>query len=245
MAEDAGDALDDRQAEAEAGRLPRALLEPVKLVEHRALLMRRNADAGVVDVDAQTVAAAAAADQHAPRAGVLDGVRHEVLHEAAQQAPVRPHGERGAHEIEGDALRLGERREVELERTQQVVDAERGDVRGHRAGVEPRDFEQRRDDVLHRLERSIDIVDEAGLLAGVAALDEARHVEARGVERLEDVVARRGEEPRLRDVRRLRGRFRLGERGVEALELAGALPHPQLEALHWRSPAPRRRRRSG
>ena len=32
------------------------------------------------------------------------------------------------------------------------------------------------------------------------ALDQRRRIEARGVERLQDVVARRGEEPRLRDV---------------------------------------------
>ena len=65
--EHAGDALDDRQAEANAARDPRALVEPVKFLEHRAALGVRNADAGVVDVDAQPRAAPPAADQHACR----------------------------------------------------------------------------------------------------------------------------------------------------------------------------------
>ena len=63
--EHARDALDDRQAEADAARHPRALVEPMEFLEDRAALGVRNADAGIVDVDAQPRAAAPAADQHA------------------------------------------------------------------------------------------------------------------------------------------------------------------------------------
>ena len=45
--------LDDRQAEAEAARHPRALVEPLELGEHRALMLGRDAEAGVPDLDAR------------------------------------------------------------------------------------------------------------------------------------------------------------------------------------------------
>ena len=51
----------------DAARDPRALVETMEFLEHRAPLGVRNADAGVVDVDAQPRAAAPATDQHACR----------------------------------------------------------------------------------------------------------------------------------------------------------------------------------
>ena len=58
MVENAREALDDRQPEAEAARDPRALLEPVKLLEDLAALDDGNADAGVIDADLQRLPAA-------------------------------------------------------------------------------------------------------------------------------------------------------------------------------------------
>ena len=52
VVEHAPDALDDREPEAEAARHLGALLEALELGEHDPLLRLRNADAGVVDVDA-------------------------------------------------------------------------------------------------------------------------------------------------------------------------------------------------
>ena len=57
--EHARDALDDREPEAEPARDLGALIEPVEFAEDRALLRLRNADAGVVDVDAQPARRAA------------------------------------------------------------------------------------------------------------------------------------------------------------------------------------------
>ena len=53
------------EAQADAARHPRALIEPVEFLEHGAAFGVRNADAGVVDFDAQPPAAPPAADQHA------------------------------------------------------------------------------------------------------------------------------------------------------------------------------------
>ena len=70
----------------------------------------------------------------------------------------------------------------------------------HRAGVEPRNVEQRAEDFLDRLERGVDIADEPRVLAAALPLDQAGDVEPRGIERLQDVVARRGKEAGLGDI---------------------------------------------
>ena len=82
----------------------------------------------------------------------------------------------------------------------QLVDPEARDLRLHRAGVEPRDVEQRAEDLLDRVERGVDVADQLGVVAAALPLDQAGDVEPRGVERLQDVVAGRGEEPGLGDV---------------------------------------------
>ena len=66
-------------------------------------------------------------------------------------------------------------------------------------------------------------------LAGALALDQTGHVEPCGVERLQDVVACRRDEARLRDIGVVR--FGLGalEFVVEPGEFPGALPNATLE----------------
>ena len=125
-----------------------------------ALLRRRNAEPGVVDVDAQLAAAAPAADQHAALRRVFDRVGDEVLQQPPQQPPVGAHGERAGHEFEIEALLARQRREFDLELAQHFVDAEADELRPHRAGVEPRNVEQRAEDLLDRFERGIDVADQ-------------------------------------------------------------------------------------
>src|SRR6185437_8689799 len=117
--EHAGDALDDRQAEPNAARHAGALVEPVKLLEHRAPPRLRNTDAGVADVDAQPRTAAPAADQHAAGRRVFDGVRDEVLEEAPEQPAVGANGQRAGHDEKLEALLARERGELDGEPLQQ------------------------------------------------------------------------------------------------------------------------------
>ena len=131
---------------------------------------------------------------------VFDGVGDEILQQPPQQPPVRAHRQRARHEDEVETLLTRQRREFDLQPLQQFVDAEVGHFRLHRAGIEPRNVEQRGEYLFDRFERSIDVLHQTGVLAGTLALDQAGDVEARGVERLQDVVARRGDEARLRDV---------------------------------------------
>ena len=124
VVEHARDALDDRQAEAQAARHLGALVEPLELAEDHALLGLRNAEPGVVDVDAQLAARAPAADQHAALRRVFDGVGDQVLQQPPQQAAVGAHAQRAGHEFQRQALLARQRRELDLELAQQLVDAE-------------------------------------------------------------------------------------------------------------------------
>ena len=124
MVEHARDALHDRQAEAQAARDLGALVEPVEFAEDGALLRLRDAEAGIVDVDAQASAPPAAADQHAALGRVFDGVGDQVLQQPAQQAAVGAHRQRAWHEDELQPLLARQRRELDLELAQQFVDPE-------------------------------------------------------------------------------------------------------------------------
>ena len=66
-------------------------------------------------------------------------------------------------------------------------------------------------------------------LAVALALDQAGHVEPRGIERLQDVVARGGEEAGLGDVGLLGLGLGAAELGVEPGQLLGALAHAPLQ----------------
>ena len=70
----------------------------------------------------------------------------------------------------------GERREFDLELAQHLVDAEADELRPHCAGVEPRDVEQRAENLLDRVERGIDIADQADVLAVAFAVPLLREV---------------------------------------------------------------------
>ncbi len=155
----------DREAEAQAARHLGALVEPMEFAEDDLLLRGGNAETGVVDVDAQVAAAEPAAEQHAAFRRVFDRVGDEVLQQPPQQPPVGADGERARHELQIEALLAGQRRELDLELAQHLVDAEADELRPHRAGVEPRDVEQRAENLLDRVERGIDIADQAGVLA--------------------------------------------------------------------------------
>ena len=151
-------------------------------------------NSAIVDVDAQRPVLPPAAHQHAAFQRVLDRIRHQILQEPAQQPAVQLHRKRAVHEIEPQAFALRQRRELDLELPQDVIDPEADEFRLHRAGVEPRDVEQRADDLLDGIKRRVDIADELGWFAAALTFDQAGDVKPRGIERLQDVVAGRGQE---------------------------------------------------
>ena len=112
---------------------------------------------------------------------------------------------------------------------QQFVEAKIGEFRLHRAGVEPGDVQQRREDFFDRFQRGVDIRHQIGIVTVALALDQAGDVKPRGIERLQDVMARRRDEPRLRHVGVIGFRLRALELGIEPGEFAGALAHAALQ----------------
>ena len=138
-------------------------------------------------------AAAAAAGPSAPRASW----RHEVSVSPFARAI-------GANSISNIPEQLGERHV--------------GDFRPRRASVEAGDVEQRAEDFLDRLQRGVDIARQIHPLGQGRVgrgLDQRTHIEPRGVERLQKIVAGGGEKAGLREGSRV------------------------VRRASWRAPAPR------
>ena len=89
-------------------RDPRALIEPLELSEHRALMLGRNAEAGVPDLDPGRAANSTTTDQHSATQRIFKRVRNEVLQQAPHETPIGTNGERGLSEDEIEPLRPGE-----------------------------------------------------------------------------------------------------------------------------------------
>ena len=86
-----GEAAHDRQAEPEAAVLGADRPAALKFLADRLAAIRRDARAGVADLDAQQIAALAAPDQHAAAARVAQRIVDEVLQDAAQQQRIGAH----------------------------------------------------------------------------------------------------------------------------------------------------------
>ena len=138
--------------------------------------------------------------------------------------------EPGSDEGQVEALLARHRLELDPELAHQLVDAEARRLRPHRPNRAAICRGARRGSPRRRRGRRRHCR-RGRRLAAVAALDNGRGVEPRGVQRLQDVVARRREEARLREVRLVGVGLRGGERRVEALELLGALADALLQAL--------------
>src|SRR5262249_26643318 len=180
---------------------------------------------GIVDVDAQSSAARSTAHEHAALGGVFDRVGDEILEQPAQQAPVGLHSERAGHEFEGQSLFLREGREFDLELAQKLVDAKADDLRFHCSSIEPRNVQQRAEYFFDGVERGVDIGDQLGIVAATLPLDQACDVKARGIERLQNVVACRGEETGLRNVGLFGLALGTAEFSVETRQFFRALLH--------------------
>ena len=85
MPEDAGDLVDNRQAQPQAAILVRPLrLAALELLEHFAALVRCDADAGIPHLDQHLVAAPPATEHDPPAGGVAHGVAEQVAQDPRQ-----------------------------------------------------------------------------------------------------------------------------------------------------------------
>ena len=91
VTEKTAEAIDDGKPEAETGApVAIRLAQPIELAEYLVVLIGRNADAGVPHLDAQLIAALAAADQHAAAARIAQRVLNQVENDLLQQNEVAP-----------------------------------------------------------------------------------------------------------------------------------------------------------
>ena len=195
------------------------------------MLRLRDAGAGIVNLDPQQGATAAAAHQHAAVLGVFDGVGNEVLQHPAQQLAVGVERHAAGHDAEFQALLARGGAEFERQRLQDFLDAERSHLGLHGAGIELRNVEQRREDFLDRFERSIDIADKLAVPGAFQALHQARGEQPGGIERLQDVVTGGGDEPGLRQIGAVGLGLGVRQFGIEAGQFRRALGDPALERL--------------
>src|SRR6185312_15846195 len=135
---------------------------------------------------------------------IADRVRKKVLQDATQQGRIALHARLRSDHLEGKTALAGDRVEFLGEGRQYRVDAKGGESRPYGAAIEFRDIEQGAEKRLDRAQRCIDLVDQqVPPLVG-----QRRGKQARGVQRLQEIVAGRGEKAGLGQIGLLR--FRLG-----------------------------------
>ena len=143
VAEQFAQALDDRQAHAEAlAAVAFGVGNLIELGEDLGQLVLADADAGVPDLEADAAAPAPRRDQHAgARAAVAQAVLDQVAEDPLEQLRVARHdlGARAKAELQPGLLGLAGK--AHLQAPEQVADRERLDMRLDRAGVELGDVE--------------------------------------------------------------------------------------------------------
>ena len=147
-------------------------------------------------------AAPPAADDDAALARIADRVRDEVEQDPAEERRVALGPERRRHDAEAQPFLLGGRPELVGEPLEDRLQREGLLLRRDRAGVELRDVEQRVEQILEGGDRAVDAPRERRKLRRARGLAQLADGEGERMHRLAEIVARGGEEPRLRLVRR-------------------------------------------
>ena len=103
-----GQAADDRQTEAEAlGLVALRVADLIIFLEHARLLVGRNSDPRVPDLQRDRVFPPPTADEDLPALGVANRVRDEIAQDAFDQHRVGGDDRRAVHPFEPDALSPG------------------------------------------------------------------------------------------------------------------------------------------
>src|SRR5262249_7725709 len=105
MAKKSAQTLDDRETEAKSTvAMTVRAGELIELAEDVLLLIFRNSGPGVAHVDADVIAAMAAAHHHAALSGVAHGVRDQVQQDSFEQDCVAPHPSAARHDAQRQSL---------------------------------------------------------------------------------------------------------------------------------------------
>ena len=183
-------------------------------------------------------AAPAAADQHASLRRVFDRVRDQVLQQPPQQPAVRcaPSARQGTKISSRPFSRASGANSTSSWRITSSIRNE--PISGFIAPVSSREISSSAPKISSTASSEASILPTSlRVLAAALALDQRGDVKPRGIERLQDVVARGGEKARLRDIGFLRVGLGAHELGVQPRQLGRALAH----ALAPAPPPPLRR----
>ena len=206
-----GDALADRQPQAQAALAPvERLLVAVELVVDLPHVVFGDAGSGVPDLQRDVVAAYPHADHDAAFARIAQRVGQEVLQYPAQQAAVAAYRYRACVHAQLQATPCGDGRVLRGQFAQQFADIEVADLGVQATGVQTRDVQQAVEQFLGRAQRGVHAF--AQVLAflclcivALFAVAQCADEQTRRVQRLQHVVADRGQEARARLLRVLRG----------------------------------------
>ena len=245
MRQHAAGAFDDGQPQPDAARIA---VEPREFVEDDPVLVGGDPWPPIDDFDPQARAGAAAADDDARAGRIAQRIRNEVLQDAAQQAVVAVDDGARCDDAEFDAARQRQRREFGVEVGEQRRDGKIPPLRLDGTGIEDRDLEQCLEQVLDRQQRRFDAIDQRPAFAGQPPLRQRRDEQSRRVERLQQIMAGRGEKAGLRQIGILGAAFRFAQLGIDLGQLGGAFGDTAFEGargvallgnvLDQREPAP-------
>ncbi len=205
MAQEIAYALHDGKTQAEtAVALAGWVVELMEFLEDRLQLSRGNAYAGVPHLDAQLVAASAAAEQDLAPFGIFYGVRQQVAERLLEQTRIAAHVQAARDHAPTELLRRSMVGELGSEAIEHGADLKLDDVRTDDPRLELIDIEQRIQHARHRAERLLELRDQPGPALILDPLPQYPAQQAEGLQRLAQVMAGGGEEARLSEIGLLR-----------------------------------------
>ena len=105
MAKQAGEAIDDGEAEPETFRAPTGVIRQlIEFAEDLLLVALGDPDSAITDIDAHRASPPAHADDDATAGGVLDGVGQQIGDNALEQHEVAAHHELRVDAAQAEAL---------------------------------------------------------------------------------------------------------------------------------------------
>ncbi len=184
----------------------------MELVEDLLHVVLGNTGAGIPYLQLHLLTAHAQGQHDASVAGVAQCIGHEVLQYAPQQPTITAYPGAACEHMQTQATAGRYRGVLRGQFTYQHAGVEIGDGRAQAAGIQPRHIQQAVQQLFGRTQRGIDALGQMPLLVGLRqAVAQRRCKQACRVQRLQHVVADRGQEARLRLLRRFGSLRALGD----------------------------------
>ncbi len=171
VTQEVGEPLDDGQSQAQTlAPVTLRILQLRELPENLLVAIPGNAPAAVPDLDANAVAAAAAAQHHAAPVCVADCIGQEIPDDPREQRGVAADVDGRLHHDQRQPLLPGNRCVLEAQSVEDAGQRDGRDMRLHDPRVEPRDVQKRVEQVFHGVHRPADVGHDVSLARGERGL---------------------------------------------------------------------------